>query len=168
MILTQDKANELFEYRDGALFWKNRSIDSLGRNTNYLNGKFAGSLDSSGYFQTKINNKMYLNHRIIWLMHYGELPEFLDHINSNRTDNRIENLRPATLNQNNHNAKLRKDNTSGCKNVCWNKVAKKWQVYLMIDKKRKSFGYYDDLELADLVAQEARDKFHKEYVNHGY
>jgi hypothetical protein len=167
MELTQDKVKELFEYRDGALFWKNKTVDSLGRSLKRFNGKPTGCLDSSGYLQTKINGKLHLNHRIIYLMFHGHLPKVLDHINSDRTDNHIENLRPATVSQNNHNSICRKDNTSGYKNVSWHKRFQKWMVRIDANKQTKYVGYFKDLELADLVAQEARDKFHKEYVNHG-
>ena len=165
--LTQDKVKELFEYRDGALFWKDRSVDSLGRSIKYLNGRLAGSIDSSGYLQTKIDGKLHLNHRIIFLMFNGYIPKVLDHIDGNKANNMIDNLRAASIAQNNQNAKIRQDNTSGCKNVCWHKSSKKWQVSLHINKQRKSFGNYDDIELAELVAIEARNKFHKEYANHG-
>ena len=167
MELTQDKVQELFEYRDGALFTKGRTVDSLGRDKSYLNGKPAGCLDSNGYLQTKIDGKLYLNHRLIFLMFHGYLPKVLDHINSVRTDNHIENLRPATISQNNHNAVCRKDNTSGYKNVSWHKRINAWMVRVDANRQTKYVGYFKDLELAGLVAQEARDKFHKEYVNHG-
>jgi hypothetical protein len=167
MEITQDKVKELFEYRDGALFWQNRTVNSLGRCNKYLNGKPAGTYDSHGYLQTKINGKLYRNHRLIFLMFYGYMPKILDHINGVREDNRIENLRPATISQNNHNMRLRKDNTSSVKNVCFNKTSNVWQVRIMINNKNKSFGNYEDLELAELVAIEARSKLHKEYANHG-
>lgn len=166
-MITQEQVNFLFEYKDGVLLNKNRTKDSIGRDISKLNGKIAGSLDSSGYLQTKINKKLYLNHRIIFLMFHGYLPELLDHINGDKTDNRIENLRAATTCQNQHNKKARKHTSSGCKNVCWHKASKKWNVYLDVNKERKFLGSYKDLELADLVAQEARSKFHKEYANHG-
>jgi hypothetical protein len=97
--LTQEKVKELFEYRDGALFLKNRTTDSIGRSVKHLNGKIAGTPDSSGYLQTKINGKLHLNHRLIFLMFNGYLPSFVDHINGKRSDNRIENLRSATISQ---------------------------------------------------------------------
>lgn len=166
MTLTQDKANELFEYRDGALFWKHKTI-SRGRKLK-KGGQQIVNKQGDGYYKVTVNYKPYLLHRVIWLMHYGEVPEFLDHINGIRTDNRIENLRPATKYQNICNSKFRSDNTSGVKGVHWNCVKKKWQVRLHVEKKVKSLGYYDDLELAELVIMEARDKFHKEFANHGY
>jgi hypothetical protein len=75
-------------------------------------------------------------------------------------------LRPATYPENNRNARIRKDNSSGCKNVCWRKDRKKWVVGIRINGKRINFGFFDDLELADLVAHEARDKYHKDFARH--
>jgi hypothetical protein len=165
MELTQDKANELFEYRDGALFWKHKTI-SQGRKFK-KGGQEIVNKQGDGYYKVTVNYKPYLLHRVIWLMHYGYLPECLDHINGIRTDNRIENLRPATKYQNICNSKFRSDNTSGVKGVNWNKVKNRWQARIFVNKKVIGLGYYKDLELAELVMMEARIKFHKEYANHG-
>ena len=58
-------------------------------------------------------------------------------------------------------------NTSGVKGVSWRRKSKKWTVRVTVDGEYKSFGSYDDLELAELVAIEARNKYHKEFANHG-
>ena len=110
------------------------------------------------------NNKNYLNHRIIFVMFNGYLPEFLDHIDGNSLNNKIENLREATQQQNCINRKHHSNSKSPYKNVYWNKAAKKWQVYCRIDGHLKYFGIFEDLELADLVAQEARAKYHGEFA----
>jgi hypothetical protein len=94
------------------------------------------------------------------------LPEFLDHIDGNTFNNCIENLRPATISQNNCNQVIRKDNTSGIKGVSWCKTWKKWKVRVQINRKRISFGYFKNLELAELVAIEARNKFHGNFAKH--
>ena len=60
--------------------------------------------------------------------------------------------------------KLKIDNKSGSKNVHWNKQRNKWTVMIRVDKKQKYIGLFEDLELAELVATEARDKYHKEFV----
>ena len=88
----------------------------------------------------------------------------VDHIDSNRKNNRIENLRPATRSQNCSNTGIGKKNTSGCKGVYWKKDSKKWSVQIQANGKRINIGIFDNLELADLVAQEARDKFHGKYA----
>ena len=79
-------------------------------------------------------------------MNHGELPEFIDHIDGNSLNNRIENLREATNSQNCMNGKLRKTNKSGHKNVYWHKSAKKWSVEIKVFGKKKYFGLFDDLE----------------------
>ncbi len=100
-------------------------------------------------------------------MHYGYLPNYIDHINNISTDNRIENLREANKSENNYNSKLRITNVSGAKNVCWNKKQKKWIVSLGVNNQIKYFGSFNDFELADLVAIEARSKYHKQFANNG-
>lgn len=158
--ITQDYVKQLLEYRDGVLYWKvSRGKAKVGAKTGYLN--------QIGYFQTQVNGKLYLNHRLIFLMHHGYLPQYLDHIDGNTLNNKIENLRAATLTQNQYNRKLNKNNSSGVKGVWWRKDIKKWRVSFKINGKEKSFGSYDDLELAELVAQEARTKYHGAFVNHG-
>jgi hypothetical protein len=159
--ITQDYVKQLFEYRDGELYWKVKYSQRVKI------GQKAGALDGDEYFRISINGKRYLNHRLIFLMHHGYLPEYLDHIDGNPSNNKIENLRAATLTQNQHNRKLGKDNTSGVKGVCWHKIKKKWQVQMRINNKVKHFGYFKNLELADLVAQEARNKYHGAFANHG-
>ena len=99
-------------------------------------------------------------------MFNGYLPKFIDHIDCNPSNNKIENLREATFSQNQHNTKKRITNTSGVKNVHWYKPLKKWMVYIMINKKRKHLGYFNNIELAELVAQEARNKYHGKYARH--
>jgi len=163
--LTQEFVQSLFDYKNGALFWKHKII-SRGRKLK-KGGQKVFTLAPDGYLKVGFNSRQYLVHRIIFLYHHGFLPECLDHINGIRSDNRIENLRPATKYQNILNSNLRSDNTSGVKGVCWNARKRKWFARIHVDKKTMSLGYYDDLELADLVVQEARVIYHKEYANHG-
>lgn len=158
--LTKDYLHQIFDYKDGNLFFKIK-IGSRG-----LIGKKAGSFTKTGYFHTKIKSKCYLIHRLIFMMFYGHLPKEIDHINGIRTDNRIENLRSATTSQNQQNAKLRKDNKSGIKGVHWNKKDKIYKVELRFNKKIKYIGSFKDLELAELAAQEARDKYHGKFARH--
>jgi len=64
------------------------------------------------------------------------------------------------------NAKLRKDNTSGVKGVCWNKADKKWEVKFQMDGKTKHFGKYFDLSVAKFVCETMRHKYHKDFARH--
>lgn len=161
MNMTQEEALNLFEYKDGCLFWK---VDVGSR---IKKGTKAGRKERRGYFVVGFNYKLYLAHRIIYLMHYGYFPKCVDHIDGNKSNNSIQNLREASLSQNHMNSKLQKNNISGVKGVCWDKSATKWRVRIQTNNKNKYLGLYEDLELAELVAQEARDLYHGKFANHG-
>lgn len=82
--------SEIFEYKEGKLFWK---INSGSR---IVKGKIAGtSITTSGYYRLKYKGKKYFNHRIIFEMHNGFLPDIIDHIDQNKLNNSIDNLRVA-------------------------------------------------------------------------
>lgn len=157
--LTQQYLKEILEYRDGELYW-----NASRKGGTATAGSLAGCQKSGGYWHTRIGKQRYSNHRLVFLMHHGYLPKFVDHIDGNRSNNRIENLRSASRQQNNCNAQIRSDNTSGIKGVSWHKKTGKWTVRVQTNKTRKWLGLFDDLELAQLVAIEARDKYHKEFA----
>jgi hypothetical protein len=93
-------------------------------------------------------------------MHHGYLPNSIDHIDADKSNNKIENLRVCTHSQNGFNAQKRKNNTSGTKGVSWSKIANKWHAYIHINRVKKGLGHFDSLEEATKVAQEARIKYH--------
>lgn len=159
--LTQADASTLFAYDNGVLIWRTSGIS-----TKNFQSKVAGTVAKRGYVHIQYNRKIYKAHRLVYFMHTGELPVAVDHINGVLTDNRIENLRAATSVENQRNAKLRADSTSKVKNVCWHKRSQKWTVQLSVNRKIKHFGAFKDLELATLVAIEAREKYHKEFARH--
>jgi hypothetical protein len=151
--------NEVFEYRDGKLYWKIS-------NTNAIKvGQEIGTENARGYRRVSIDGNTYAVHRVIWIMFYGELSKEtqVDHINGDAADNRIENLRLANNSQNCCNRRM-KPNNSGIKNVSFVKESQKYRVSLQVNKQRKFLGYYEDLELAELVALEARNKYHGEFA----
>jgi hypothetical protein len=157
--LTKEILHDLFIYKDGLLYKKPksnrcRSDIIIGRN------------NGNGYLRTAINYKSYYIHRLIFVMFYGYFPKQIDHIDGNRSNNRIENLREANNAQNNWNKTTTKANTSGRKNVYWHSAAKKWAVEIKVNTVKKYIGIFDDLELADLVAQEARNKYFGSWANH--
>ena len=82
---------------------------------------------TNGYLQIEVAGKRYMAHRLAWLWVYGVWPENqLDHMNQDRLDNRISNLREATNKQNGENVRLFKHNKSGRTGVSWRKSEKKW------------------------------------------
>jgi hypothetical protein len=159
--MNKDLLHNLFTYCDGSLFVKNPQLRSK-----YKFGDKAGTLNKNGYRVIRISGKVFLEHRLIWLMHYGKLPTFIDHINGIRNDNRIENLRESTLTQNQQNKKLSKANTTGFKNVYFHKKSKLYRVSIRFNGKKLQVASLHDIELADLVAQMAREKYHKNFCRH--
>jgi len=135
-------------------------------NTVYA-GDCAGTINHK-YLIISINHKSYRAHRLAWFYINGEWPiDFIDHINGNRLDNRISNLRVVSKSQNAQNSLIRKDNSSGVKGVSWCKMMKKWFAYININKKRTKVGYFDNLSEAAKAVSEARESIHKEFCNHG-
>ena len=161
--LTVDLLNHLFDYdkETGNLIWK------APRSRRVKKGDIAGCPQSTGYLRTKINAKDYLVHRIVFLMHKGYLPKTIDHINGDRLDNRIENLRAVTANQNQHNRKLNGNNTSGFKGVSWCNTYKYWRAAIRLEGKRINLGHFNTPEEADVVVRKAREELHGSFANHG-
>lgn len=143
--LTQEESKKLFNYNQntGKLFWKKDVSKKVKK------GDEAGSVNSCGYCQIRIKEKNYKAHRIIWLHVHGYFPENpLDHINRDRLDNRIENLREVSQQCNLRNTGNFKHNTSGIKGVHFYKRVGKWCAKIMINRKSKSLGSYHDFDNA--------------------
>jgi hypothetical protein len=160
-MITQQELIELFDYRNGKIFIKH----NIGKRSKI--GYETGHLGDKGYLRLKIRSKSYLVHRLIFLMHKGYLPEFIDHINGDRADNNIDNLREATRSQNCQNAKLSKVNRSGVKGVSWHKYNQKWYARISLDGKRIDLGYFDSLIEAEATIKATREKLHGVFSNHG-
>ena len=92
----------------------------------------AGSVDSNGYVVVSVNNKGHYAHKIIWEMHSGEIPNGyeVDHIDRNRANNNLNNLRIVTRKQNSQNHNMRDDNTTGVTGVYLtkNKTCSYWSA----------------------------------------
>jgi len=153
--VSQERVLELFRYEDGKLF---------RRSDNKLMGCYT---QKHRYARIGIDGQNYKVHRIIFLYHKGYMPKIIDHINGYRYDNRIENLREANTYQNRQNSRIYSTNRSGVKNVYWADNCQKWRVTFSINGKRKTFGYYVDLKEAKKVATSMRDKYFKDFANHG-
>ena len=157
-----DLLNYLFELdtNSGLLIRKVRS-------GNQKEGQIAGSKNHKGYLQVsiKIDERItYYLHRIIWKMHYKtEPPEIIDHKDQNKLNNRIDNLREATKEQNQQNRVKNKNNTSGVKGVFWDKTKNKWLVQIRANGKANHLGRYSDKSEAISVAKEAYLLLHTEF-----
>jgi hypothetical protein len=152
----------LFDYCDGELYWKSKP----SKYANIKIGDKAGRVHSTGYRILQLNGVKQKLHRVIFLMHHGYLPAYIDHIDGNPLNNKVENLRPTTRSQNLCNTKLFINSKSGIKGVSWHTQSKKWYVQVRLKGKSVCQKLIDNLELAELVAIEARDKYHKEFARH--
>jgi hypothetical protein len=130
-------------------------------------GREAFTSDLCGYRQGSINGKNYVAHRIVWVMHYGsEPPDQIDHINHNRSDNRVENLREATNAINGKNQKANKRNTSGVCGVSWSARDRLWYAYINVDGRRVNLGTFASKDAAAAVRREA-EIVYGFHANHG-
>lgn len=166
-VLTQERIKELFAYDDisGTLV----NLVSRGRTRK---GKVADCLDMvSGYYKVMIDRKLYCQHRVIWLLVNGELPECLDHINGNRIDNRLENLRAATKSENMHNRANNINSSTGIKGLHLSKSPKQSDRYLAkIRLNNKSYHksfHLDQKDDAIAWLKTTRVQLHGEFTNHG-
>lgn len=159
----QELYNFLFEYRDGKIFWKNKTSNLSTRS---IIGAEAGVLSHNkktdkAYFRVGINGKLLNSHIVIWIMHNGDIPEGLevDHIYHDTLDNRIENLRLVTHKDNCKNKSKMTNNTSGHSNIYIINRKKKFQVGFKGEKNyTKSF----------LTLEEAIQHRNEKYIEFGF
>lgn len=159
-MITRSQLWGFFDYIDGVLYNK------VARG-NAIAGRISGAIGDKGYRITAVSGRPYRNHRLIYLMFHGNLPLRIDHIDGDKLNNRIENLRECTQSQNLCNSKTRKDNMSGNKGVYWKKKKKKWCAEISYRGKRTFLGYFWDKEVAAQILRIERLALHKEFANNG-
>lgn len=131
-------------------------------------GQKAGAINGSGYVVISIRCRNYRAHRLAWLYVNGEWPtSIIDHINGNRSDNRISNLRVVSTFQNSWNKRVQKNNKSGYKGVSYSTREKKWAAQISAHNKIKHLGFFSTPEAAYQKYCEASRTLHGEfsYVN---
>lgn len=127
----------------------------------------AGSSHSGGYRKVKFNQKMFLTHRVMWALYYGEWPnEHIDHINGVKIDNRIENLRVVTNAENSKNQKKDKRNKTGVTGVLYYSDRGKWLVRIGGNNNFTYLGYFSDFFEA-VCARKSAELQYGYHVNHG-
>lgn len=118
-------------------------------NPKNLVGKIAGCKNRRGYILIGFNYELYMAHVLAWFYMTGTWREGdVDHIDRGKSNNKWKNLREATRTQNNANAKIRSDNTSGVRGVHFNKGAKKWQASINHNKRHFHLGLFKTKEEA--------------------
>lgn len=152
----------LYDRDTGILIWK------ISPAKNVKAGTIAGSKTNRGYLVVNMRGRRVLAHRLAWELTYGPIPDGkeVDHINHNRLDNRISNLRLVTRQTNLRNQSQYKNNTSGATGVCYDKNSNKWRAHITIDGVTKSLGRYNDLESA-ISARKAAELENGFHENHG-
>jgi hypothetical protein len=169
--LNQSKLKLLLDYDcvSGEFTWRRKA--GISREDNIFNTRDAGKIAGSahkvlGYRFICLQYKKYLAHRLAWLYTYGMWPIQIDHINHNRSDNRIINLRETTQAENLKNQSKRSDNTSGITGVYWRKDRDKWKAAITVNQKQKHLGNFLDFNDA-VEARKAAEIKYGFHENHG-
>ena len=153
-----EELKEFLDYNPdtGIFIWKKQVAQNIKV------GQEAGAMNSNGYIQIRFKNSPYLAHRLAYYMYYGihPLEKLVDHIDGDKTNNKIDNLRLATNPQNSMNrVNLNRNNTSGVIGVCCHKRFKKWQAQIIVNKVYKYLGSFTNKEEAIKARREAEIKY---------
>ena len=160
-ILPQSRLKELLNYCPATGIFT-RKVSSKGSRA----GDVAGSITNRGYMRIWVATDRYLAHRLAFLYVYGEMPEQIDHINHDRLDNRISNLRAANKADNCRNRSKALNNKSGVTGVHWEKKCLAWEVRIGVDGETKRVGYFKDL-LSAACARKSAERKYGYHQNHG-
>ena len=156
--LTAERVRQLFSYDSdtGLLTWR----------TGQRAGAVAGTRVAPGYIRITIDREIYSAHRLVWVYVHGRWPrEHIDHINGQRDDNRLLNLREASHAQNCQNAMRRRDNSSGHKGVSWHRQRQKWQAQIAANGRRWHLGTFETAEEAGAAYRSAAIRLHGKFSN---
>ena len=151
----------------GTLTWKRRARDTHPNDTGrrIFNAQFPGkealsATNSEGYRHGRIFGKLYKSHRVAFAIYYGAWPENqIDHIDGDKANNRIENLRDVTYPENGRNAVMRASNKSGHTGVHWDKSTQKWRARIVVDNRHICLGFFEDINEAAAARREANERY---------
>jgi hypothetical protein len=170
-MLTQEDVKELFEYRDGDLYWK---IDIYaGKNKEFCKvkvGDKAGSVHISRHYKTSYKQVVYQKRnykvaRIIFLMFYGYWPRNVTYKDKDTLNTRIENLIEANSSELQCRSRKASNNKTGNKGINFDKRAKKYRCQIVFNNKKTYLGLYDTVEEASKVYEEAKEKYHGKFLS---
>jgi len=160
-VLTQGRLKELlhYNYETGVFTWRVKRMPRISA------GDIAISYHPSGYLQTGIDGKRYLQHRLAFLYMLGRFPlNHVDHINHIRNDNRWRNIRESDYKMNAKNQRMYSNNTSGCTGVIWHR--NRWEAQMRINGVSVYIGVFKNKENAIKARKKAEIK-HGFHENHG-
>ena len=159
-MITKQRIDELFTYRDGMFFHK-----AIRRGVPVAGVEAGTWSNTDGYKYINIDNKRYPTHRIVFFYHNEYFPQEVDHIDGNRTNNIPSNLRAANHTENMYNCTKHSSNTTGIKGVYWNDNSNSYHARIRIGNgKRISIGYFKDIKDAEIAINNARKQFHGEFA----
>lgn len=166
--VTIQRLRQVLDYdpQSGVFIWKERDFSAQGWNTSYAGRQALTSDNGSGYRVGSVDCVKVYAHRVAWAIVHGEWPSIIDHIDGDRSNNRISNLRSVSHAENARNCRLNKNNTSGTNGVSWNKAARKWQVHVTVDRKQSCLGLFDCADAAKAARAQA-DQESGFHPNHG-
>ena len=146
---------------------ENYAISNTGKVLNIKSQKLMKqNNDKGGYMRTHLQTNQFSVHRLMAIS-FLDNPlnkPIVDHIDGNRVNNIITNLRWATIQENNINAKMKSTNKCGVKGVCMIK-GKKWKATIRINGKNKHIGYYNTIEEATHARKDAVNKYYGEFTH---
>ncbi len=156
----RDRMRELFDYDPATgIFTRTVTVSS-----NAMVGQKVGCPSRGGYLRVRIDGKHHYCHRLAWLYCYGHFPEEdIDHINGNRSDNRIANLRLATRAENQQNISRIGHGKSGLVGAYWDRSRRRWYSKVRDPETGKQYrlGYYDAREDAHEAYKAWKRKNHQ-------
>jgi hypothetical protein len=156
-MVTPERLRELLQYNPdtGIFTWIKPSSNRIKV------GSVASCKDAYGYIVIRIDSKLYKAHRLAWLYCFNEFPEMsLDHVNGKKDDNRLDNLRECSSQDNNRNKSRQSNNSSGHVGVSYYAPYSKYRAGITINKSTLHIGYFDTVEEASLAYQnKAKDLF---------
>jgi hypothetical protein len=158
---TYQEVSQVLEYNPST----GRFHRKINTSANGRVGLVKGYINNAGYRKTSVLDYQYYDHHLAWLLHYKEWPQKqIDHINNNKSDNRIKNLRLATVSQNAMNRSFQKNNISKEKCIHWKREKKKYLVRIGVNRKYLQFGYFKTIEEAIVARDRAIKKLHGEFA----
>jgi hypothetical protein len=181
--LTPEDVRRFLHYdpKTGRFWWKIRSYDTFEGDafTRYRCGKswnqkcagrraLTADSEGRGYLVGSVNSACVYAHRVAWIHYYGEKPPegmYIDHINGDKSDNRIENLRLVTPQQSQFNTPKR-GGISGLKGAAFDHTRGKWVANMKQGPTMKFLGYFDTAEEAAARYQQEAERFQGEYAYH--
>lgn len=152
-----------YDAESGNVFRKEK-----GKGPNAEANDLVGWYDGKGYLNCRVAKQAYKLHRVIWTMVNGSIPDdmVIDHINGIKDDNRLANLRIATLSENGHNCVKKYSSSGEFKGITYHTKKKRWEAEISVDNERFFLGGFktaiEASEAYERASVEAFGEFHKD------